>query len=666
MALRVHGRTTALIVTYQSADFIESCLRSLFSVGVDRAIVVDNASREDERVAIENICSNFPDVQFVGSSSNLGFGAGINLAASIAGENVADDDYFWIVNPDTEIRPGCLDYLQKALDSNGLDIVSPTITAGVGEEEYLWFFGGEIDNRAIRTKHLDLGGPPSIADADRECNFLTGAAMFMKFSTWRSLGGFDESYFLYWEDAELCRRASSLGMKMGTVASARVWHMVGGSGDRTGKSETYYYFMQRNRFRFLGNSSAIKAMAKLPFLMETLRLSIRPLKQKRGRLSKWRAGLRGLGHGLKSMRSAGSDPVDSLGNVSDKRGIFLSWTTENGRSRDLARSLDLELGYVRPRTNLTLFRYVISFVATFKISVLARQEKFVFLMLPPTPALVAVIISRIGRLNTCYFDLHTGFFYDPKWSWARDFSLFLMRRSTAIVTNENLAEVARSKGVERVVVLHDWLTDEHFCVGDIAEDYVLCPVSYANDEPIGAMLSAAGQNVGIKWIFTGRAPDSIKEIAPENVEFSGFVSDEDYEKLLSNARLVLALTNRKDTMQRGGYEALMRGIPLVTSDFPVLRDFFQDAAVYVELGERDLRDRVSEAWKNSSIMRTNAQRVLSQRIEEQRGVLEVLKSELTESLQVSCGTNTVNISEVADLENGLPDAGTGTGELLSK
>lgn len=655
MASNEHGRTTALIVTYQSADFLEKCLRSLFNVGVDRAIVVDNASQEDERITIENICGNYPGVQFVSSSSNLGFGAGVNLAASIAARDVADDDYFWIVNPDTEIRPGCLEYLQKALNTNSLDIVSPTITAGVGAEEHIWFFGGEINEGAIRTEHLDLGETPSIASADRECNFLTGAAMFMKVSTWRALGGFDESYFLYWEDADLCRRASSLGMKMATIASARVWHVVGGSGDRTGKSEAYYYFMQRNRFRFASDSSTSKTMARWPFFMETLRLSLRPLKQKRGRLLKWRAGLCGLAHGLKFMRTAGSNPVVSRGSVSDKRGIFLAWTAENGRSRDLARSLDLELNYVRPRTNLTLLRYVISFVSTFKISVLARDKKFLFLMLPPTPALFAIILSRIGRLNTCYFDLHTGFFYDPKWSWARDFSLFLMRRSTVIVTNNNLATVARSQGVQRVIVLHDWLTQEHLRVAAIAEDYVLCPVSYANDEPIEAMLAAAGQNADIKWIFTGRAPVSIRNNAPENVEFSGFVSDEDYEKLLSNARLVLALTNRKDTMQRGGYEAIMRGIPLVTTDFPVLRDFFQDAAVYVELGERDLQDRVSEAWRKSSIMRTNAQRVLSQRIEDQRGVLEFLNCELTTGFPISGGQHAANVSDLADLQNGLPD-----------
>ncbi|MFJ6268593.1 glycosyltransferase [Pseudarthrobacter oxydans] len=235
-------------------------------------------------------------------------------------------------------------------------------------------------------------------------------------------------------------------------------------------------------------------------------------------------------------------------------------------------------------------------------------------MLPPAPlALVARLVRGRHHVRN-FYDLHTGFFHDPKWQWASSWTLRLLRGSTAIVTNTNLATLCDRAGV-RAHVLHDVLLRHDG--QSIPGPYIVCPVSYSNDEPIDRILEAAGNLPDTRWLLTGEAPNGVRAKAPANVEFSGFLSDTEYDAALRNASLVVALTNRRDTMQRAGYEALMRGVPVVTSDFEVLRDFFEDSAVYVAAGEVDLEHQIGVATKERASLAVRCQEVLSQRIIEQ-------------------------------------------------
>lgn len=111
-------------------------------------------------------------------------------------------------------------------------------------------------------------------------------------------------------------------------------------------------------------------------------------------------------------------------------------------------------------------------------------------------------------------------------------------------------------------------------------DYLICPVSYANDEPIDEILAAARLTPRLSWRLTGRAPARVRDRAPHNVEFTGFVEPAAYDEMLRRSLGVVALTTRKHTMQRAGYEAFSAGVPLLTSDFPELREFHAHSACY--------------------------------------------------------------------------------------
>ena len=198
-------------------------------------------------------------------------------------------------------------------------------------------------------------------------------------------------------------------------------------------------------------------------------------------------------------------------------------------------------------------------------------------MLPPAPALWA-LRGVLARDTPLVADLHTGFFLDPKWRWAARLSLATLRRhgGLAVVTNDHLALECSSRGVE-AIVLHDLIEEG---APFSPQQYLLCPVSYANDEPISQILQAARLTPSIEWRLTGSAPAAVRTAAPNNVTFTGFLDTDEFDRSLAESAGVVALTTRPHTMQRAGYEAFNAAVPQITSDFPELRQFYRDTALY--------------------------------------------------------------------------------------
>lgn len=308
-------------------------------------------------------------------------------------------------------------------------------------------------------------------------------------------------------------------------------------------------------------------------------------------------------------------------------GLFISWTRENGRTRDLARELGLEAQFIfRPGSFGLLGRYVRQLKATRELLRRVRPEQVV-LMLPPAPALLSC--ARDARRKTFLaYDLHTGFFSDPKWSWATKWSLSRMRRlgGTAIVTNAALQGVCERAGVP-AIVLHDVINVEE-SRDEPVEPYVLCPLSYANDEPVDEILAAAAKTPTIEWKLTGRAPASTRDAAPANVTFTGFVDDATYAELVHRSLCVVALTTRPHTMQRAGYEAFNAGVPHVTSDFPELKSFYAESAEYAKLTGASIANAVGRMTRNREALVLSLLRVRESRVVEQQSSLADLRAAL--------------------------------------
>ncbi|MHA3683350.1 glycosyltransferase [Leucobacter sp. HY1908] len=298
--------------------------------------------------------------------------------------------------------------------------------------------------------------------------------------------------------------------------------------------------------------------------------------------------------------------------------MFVSWTRSNGRTEDLAGALELSTEFLFRRSRFGLLgRYVHQARAT-RQAIRRAAPSSVMLMLPPAPALWA-LRGVLARDTPLVADLHTGFFLDPKWTWATRPSLSSLRRhgDIAIVTNNHLAQVCRRQGVE-AVVLHDLIVER---APQSAQHYLLCPVSYANDEPISEILKAARLTPDVEWRLTGSAPAAVRSAAPSNVSFTGFLDADEFDRSLAESAGVVALTTRPHTMQRAGYEAFNTAVPQITSDFPELRDFYRDSAVYATADAQSIAAAARELLNRRASLVERILALRPQRVAEQQAAL---------------------------------------------
>ena len=268
----------------------------------------------------------------------------------------------------------------------------------------------------------------------------------------------------------------------------------------------------------------------------------------------------------------------------ERRPVFVCWIGQQGRSSDLAALLDAELWLIEsrlplPPTPVTApLRYIDQSIRT--IVMILRDKPSAMIVMQPPVFVLAIVVALRGR-RPVVADFHHDPFEEPKWRWSLRPSLWLARRcAVSIVTNEAHARIIRAHRAN-AVVLHDPPVPapeqgpEHR-----SEGFVLVPSSYSADEPVAEIFDAARSLPDVEFRFTGVAPSTVRALAPSNVVFTGFVSDEMYRRLLIQCSAILCLTDKPNTMQRGGYEALSNHRPLVTADSEVLRSYFDDAAVY--------------------------------------------------------------------------------------
>lgn len=232
-----------VIVNYNSVQYLAECLDSLQGVPAD-IHVVDNASTDlEEDVLLEQLAERDIRVQITRNSRNIGFGPAVNRALSQLA--LAGDDVIWILNPDTTASASACEILMEHVLSNPKSIVSPVIVTGETGQK-IWFAGGNFNTRRAVPVHVKEVPRENVSSY--KVSFLAGASLMMTTGTWRQLGGFREDLFMYWEDVDLSRRATELGINMEIVPSARIWHRVGASSAAEPvKSTTWYYYMFRNR-----------------------------------------------------------------------------------------------------------------------------------------------------------------------------------------------------------------------------------------------------------------------------------------------------------------------------------------------------------------------------------------------------------------------------------
>ena len=206
-----------------------------------QTVVVDNGSRPESPAAIH---AAFPDLECVETGRNLGYAGGNNIGLRLAMERGAE--FCLILNNDVTVDPGMLRALVDAAQGDPAAAVLGPRVYRYDKPTELFYTGWKIDWR----RWLFHRVPADLSDAPLlDVDFVQGCALMVRTSFVREHGMFDERFFLYCEDADLCVRARKAGLRTVEVPAARVWHKGYGSSGRQSPLKAYYGL--RNRLLFI-------------------------------------------------------------------------------------------------------------------------------------------------------------------------------------------------------------------------------------------------------------------------------------------------------------------------------------------------------------------------------------------------------------------------------
>jgi GT2 family glycosyltransferase len=225
-----------IVVSYNTRQMTLECLRSVF--GQTRhpfeLIVADNASRDGSAAAI---ATEFPDIQLLAEADNHGFAKANNIAA-----RHARGKYLLLLNPDTLVLDGAIDRLvdfaQRVPEAGiwggrtlyGDRSLNPTNCWG---RMTLWSVASQVLGLTSLFRRSALLNPEGyggwLRDSERGVDIVTGCFLLIRKGLWEELGGFDPSFIMYGEEADLCLRARSVGARPRITPHAQIVHYVGAS-----------------------------------------------------------------------------------------------------------------------------------------------------------------------------------------------------------------------------------------------------------------------------------------------------------------------------------------------------------------------------------------------------------------------------------------------------
>ncbi|MFZ2193850.1 MAG: glycosyltransferase [Candidatus Moraniibacteriota bacterium] len=234
-----------IIVNYKSQAYLKSCLDSIFAkidpLVMLEVIVVNNDIESD----LTSIQVAYPVVRIIQNKNNQGFGGGNNLGAKIA-----RGDFLLFLNPDTEIiNTNILELLKEFTKNPEIGIIGSQLltTDDVVQE---WSMGSELSLWGIlknKFKKEDTFRGKNIKK--QSVGWVAGTALFIRRELFKKIDGFDEQFFMYFEDVDLCLRVRKLGKKVLYFPDFTILHYGGKSYNEKKIQKKQYYRSQDYYFQ---------------------------------------------------------------------------------------------------------------------------------------------------------------------------------------------------------------------------------------------------------------------------------------------------------------------------------------------------------------------------------------------------------------------------------
>lgn len=240
-------KVSTILLNWDGYNDTFECLNSLQKVKNKNfeIILVDNGSDNDDYIKLKNA---FPNIQVIRSEINLGFSGGNNLGIKYALEK--DSDFILLLNNDTVVEPDFINYLLLVFEQEkNAGIVAPQINY-FDEPKKIWSDGGYISK-------IRASGFAYSAKFEENSNtnyvqkqFVSGCCMLIKREVFEKIGLFDDNFFLYLEDVDLCVRTVKSGYSIYVSHKSKIYHKVSNSTIKKYTALPLYY-VTRNRLYFI-------------------------------------------------------------------------------------------------------------------------------------------------------------------------------------------------------------------------------------------------------------------------------------------------------------------------------------------------------------------------------------------------------------------------------
>lgn len=239
-------KLSIIIVNYKSRAYLEKCLTSIFAkiaVTLPYEVIVVNNDLKSE---LDGLVVLFPAVKIIQNSQNSGFGSANNLGAK-----EAQGDLLFFLNPDAEIMTkNILSVLDEFENNQSLGIIGSRIMTPKGKIQK-WIAGTKITLWSVLRNNFKLIADNKYWQSTKPVKvfWVAGTALFITRKLFEQLNGFDEKFFMYFEDVDLCNRAQMHNKEVLYFPDFSVLHYSGKSFAVKKKQKKQYYLSQDYYFK---------------------------------------------------------------------------------------------------------------------------------------------------------------------------------------------------------------------------------------------------------------------------------------------------------------------------------------------------------------------------------------------------------------------------------
>ncbi len=248
------AKVSIIIVNWNTGDLLAECIRSVKESSImdtlpfAEILVVDNASMDH---SLHQARIAFPEIRVIQNQENLGFGAANNMAA-----REAVGEYLLLLNPDTIVKPGAIRSLVDHLDNHPeAGAAGPKLINPDGSLQLSIYRTPTLTREMWRLFHLDSifpynAYPPATLSATnpQKVDTIQGTCLLVRRDIFLSIGMFDERFFMYSEEVDLCVRIRSAGWLIHWLPQAKVVHLAGQSTKLV--ADQMFLMLYRNKVEF--------------------------------------------------------------------------------------------------------------------------------------------------------------------------------------------------------------------------------------------------------------------------------------------------------------------------------------------------------------------------------------------------------------------------------